>query len=205
MKKYEFGELRYWLYRIEKGLISKKTKIFGLSLALTIILLIVILAVGTYKYNRIMGSLVIPSSETNEPFYQTLDISSTGPNYFFPYVTVSESLTSKYYKAIANFSLSMSVDNSTWIKVPLSNEVKSVEIGIIPANSFTSTIYVKTYFPTQNVIVQNQTIPLIDVINSFHGVITITPYFTPQSWVILILLLVAVFSFILKILEFIFK
>jgi hypothetical protein len=128
-----------------------------------------------------------------------------GPSYFFPSADVSVSLTNPYAKYIENVTVYYSINNSTWVQIPFSNTPNYTKIGTVPLNSFSIPIYLKIYFQTQDVKPQNQTVPFADVIISFHDEIEFTPLIGSQGCVIFIVLGIAVFSFVLQILDFLTK
>jgi hypothetical protein len=66
-------------------------------------------------------------------------------------------------------------------------------------------IYYKIYFPIQIITVQNQTMSFYQFGMSFGNKFLFTPSPTPQTTIIFILLTIAVFSFVLQIVDFLFR
>ena len=140
------------------------------------------------------------------PYYSSFSINTKGPNYFYPYAEVSTYITSPYAQYAVNFTFYDSVDNSTWVQIPLSdNSNNFTVIGKAPLNSFAIPIYEKLYFPYQNITVQNKTISYEDFTQSIKEQYEYKPLFTPQTTVIFILIIIAVFSFVLQIVDFLFR
>ena len=136
-------------------------------------------------------------------------LKTTGPSYFFPSAYVDASITTPYAEYLENFTVYESTDNSTWVQVPIQmpNQFifNTVQIGNVPLNGFSIPIYFKVYFPYQNITVQNQTVLFSDFVKSLTFETFVTPFLTPQAWVIFILLIIAVFSFVLQIADFLLR
>ena len=75
----------------------------------------------------------------------------------------------------------------------------------MPLNGFSTMIYYKIYFPIQIIKVQNQTLSFYQFGMSFSNSFLFIPSPTPQTTVIFILLTIAVFSFVLQIVDFLFR
>jgi hypothetical protein len=84
----------------------------------------------------------------------------------------------------------------------LSDTSTYTKIETVPLNGFDVTIYQKVIFQIQDVKIQNQTVPFMKAVASFVEGASFNPLPTPQTWVIFILLGIAVFSFVLQILDF---
>ena len=175
---------------------KKKLGIGVISLFLTSFLFIFVLALGQWSLTKLESSSWF--YENPNHYYFSIHMSTTGPSYFFPFESVSASLSNPYAEEIKGFWLFMSTDNSTWIEIPLSG--LKTEFGKILVNNFNVDMYAKCYFPPQNT-----TTPKTTILQSFNYQISGSSAYTPQSLVLLVLVYIAVFSFILKIVEFILK
>ena len=177
-------------------IISKKWRIFIASLVITAILSTSVLVLGSSHYTEVKDFYLYESSE---PVYSSFHVINTGPNYFFPIVQVQSRLSNLNFNEIEGFHYFVSTDNSSWVEVPLSNEDKYTVIGTIPSNGMDTILFDKWIFPIQN----NTNAPIMP--DTFRYGISFVPVMTPQTSTIMILLVIAIFSFILKILEYIFK
>lgn len=185
-----------------KRKILTKTSILLIAYFFTIIFVLVLLAVSRTYIVKDEGEFY---ATANEIVYSNVEIGSTGPNYFFPNAEVHSVFESRYPDMLENVSVWMSLDNSTWVKVPFSSGNQDVIIGTTSLNGFPTTIYQKVYCPDVNVSVQNQSIQVIDLFYSSNYTIYFTSIFTSQSLVLLLLVGVAIFSFIVQILDFLAK
>ena len=140
-------------------------------------------------------------SNTTSYFY--FQANTSGPSYFFSAGKVYQSISNPYANEIGIFNVYMSTDNSSWVAIPFSNTEKLVEIGEVQLNSFSIKIYVKYFFPPQPVV--NETVSVKTIEESFIGKTIIKIPYTPQTDIIIFLVTVAMFSFILQILDFLFK
>jgi hypothetical protein len=95
--------------------------------------------------------------------------------------------------------VSINNDNVSWVEIPLLNVSKLTDVGIATMDAFDLNVYTRFYFPPQN-----QTASA-SIIQSFDLIIEVDPLYTPQTWVIIVLLCIAIFSFTLQILDFLFK
>ena len=161
---------------------------------------------GTVKVTNATGFSFAPTSNAS---YTFITIKTTGPNYFFPRADVYTAITTPYAKYAENFTVYGSTDNSTWVQIPIQIPVQdtfsAVQIGTAPLNGFSFTIYYKIYFPYQNITVQNQTLTFFQFGESINNRLIFSPSPTPETTVIFILLIIAVFSFVLQIVDFVFR
>jgi len=160
--------------------------------------------VGTIKVTNVTGFSFAPS---NDASYTSIVVNTSGPNYFFPDANLYAYITNPYAKYVENFTVYESTDNSTWVQIPISDNPNIfTKIGTVPLNGFSTTIYYKIYFPIQNLLVlQNQTLSFYQFGESFVNGYLLNPLPTPQTTVIFILLIIAVFSFVLQIVDFLFR
>ncbi len=142
---------------------------------------------------------------SNNPTFSSNTVITNGPSYFFPNAYASFSVTNPYAKYMDNFTYYISIDNVTWVQVPIVNTTSYTTIEKVPLSGFNFTLYQKIDFRTQDFFSLNQTIPMDKIINSFNNTLTLSPIPTPESIVISILLVIAVFSFILQIIDFLSK
>jgi hypothetical protein len=157
--------------------------------------------------------------ESTEPYYFTIRTNYTGPNIFFPYAELSFAIANQYSDNISGFHffLSLSPDNSSWVEIPLtkplivpsdivlgqnSTQYNTTNVGIIPLNGFSNVLYAEEIFPQQRFDNATQT----RILNSFIAYFYVAPIWnTPQSIATIILVWVALTSFIIQILDFSFK
>jgi hypothetical protein len=118
--------------------------------------------VGTFEITNATGFSFAPSSTAS---YESSVFKTTGPNYFFPSAYFETYITTPYAKYAENFTVYASIDNSTWVQIPIEmpNQVivTATQIGSTPLNGFSIPIYYKVYFPYQNITVQNQTVIIL--------------------------------------------
>ena len=133
---------------------KRKGVIGAISIILTIILFIFVLALGQWSLTKLESSSWF--YENSNPYYFSIHMSTTGPSYFFPFATISASLSNPYSGEIEGFQLFMSTDNSTWTEIPLSG--LKTEFGRILVNNFDVEMYAKCYFPPQNTTTSEATI-----------------------------------------------
>lgn len=181
----------------KRKLLTKKS-ILLLSFVLTLVFMLFFLAASRTYLER-SGEIYATANST---VYSDFIISSTGPNYFFPNAEVHVIFRNSYGNALQNVSAWMSLDNSTWVQVPFSNGENDVMIGITPLNGFSTTVYSRIYCTDSNVIVGNQSMHTTDLLytSTFH--LYFVSILTPQSLVVLFLVAIAIFSFLVQILEF---
>jgi len=118
----------------------------------------------------------------NESFYpQPFIIETNGPTYFNSYASVRYIVISRFGNIFQNSSISASLDNSTWVDVPLAynqsdlNAKKPANLGLVKLDSPTVTIYLKVHLPPQLVIVHFNVTKDFVMDNNFVGNINITP------------------------------
>jgi hypothetical protein len=185
---------------IKNLLRHRKAIILLLSIVLVLISDYPILVLADIHVSNTTGSTGFKVS--NEPSYFYLQINGTGPNYFYPVAYVNVSCSNPYANEIGTFECYMSLDNSSWTDIPFSTVPKIVELGDIQLNSLSTKIYVKCYFPPQSV--QNQTASAQTIEQSFRASVNIDAPYTFQTAIITTLLDIALFSFFLQILDFLF-
>jgi hypothetical protein len=180
--------------------VKMKYSVLLISVVVTVILVIILFVVGTVG---IINATDYSFGTNTNPSYSLDTINTRGPNYFFPYADVYTYVYSPYAKYIENFTFYESTDNSTWFKVPISDTKDYIKIGTASLNGFSTTIYQKIYFQYENITIQNQTVSTADM--SFVSQYYFSSLPTPQTLVIFILLTIAVFSFVLQIVDFLFR
>lgn len=153
---------------------------------------------NSFGITNVVSSHQLVQSEV--PYNAEISVSTIGPNYFFPYSYISSTLTNKYSDEIKGFNLEMSTDNVSWVEIPLSNVNKFTSFGIISINTFSDTVYARVSFPNQNQTESTTN----NILSSFTWSIEINPLFTPETIVVFILLSLALFSFVVQILDFVF-
>jgi hypothetical protein len=151
-----------------------------------------------------------PFHESTEPYYFTMKTYYAGPNYLFPYASVAFAVINQYNDEISGFYFYISLDNSSWVEIPLTKPLNIppdpfggpsailTDVGIIPLNGFSNVIYAKCIFPPQGFDNATQT----RIMNSFQGYVYISSVWIPQSVATVILVSVALLSFIIQILDF---
>jgi hypothetical protein len=169
-----------------------------LSFVSAIVFVIALMAVGRTNIKS-SGSALFG---TNLTVYSSVEIESTGPNYFYPNAEIFAYFESPYADALKNVDYWMSLDNSSWVKVPFSGVRQEVSIGKTSLNGFPNTVYFKCYCPEENVTVQGRSESIVELLNSSTWGIFYTSIFTSQSLVLMLLVGIAVFSFLLQILDF---
>jgi len=181
---------------------SKKNSILIVSLAVTAVLVIIIFIIGIGGVKQVSGFSLGPE---NNPSYSTDVLSIYGPNYFFPYAEASTYITTPYANYMENFTIYESVDNSTWVQVPVSDTIHYTKIGVVSLNDVNIKIYEKVYFQWDNITVENRTVTINDFADSLDGRFQFNPLPTPQTLVIFTLLMIGVFSFVLQIMDFLYR
>jgi hypothetical protein len=151
-----------------------------------------------------------PFHESNEPYYFTIKTYYTGPNYIFPYADLSFAVVNQYNDKISGFHFYVSFDNSSWVEIPLTRLLNIpqdfppipnfilTDVGTIPLNGFSNTLDAKCVFPPQGFDNATQT----RILNSFQAYMYVQAIWTPQSIATVILVSVALMSFIIQILDF---
>jgi hypothetical protein len=172
---------------------SKKSQVLIASMTITVGLFTGILIIGAWHYTGAKNFYIDESSSYS---FSSFQITNTGPNYFFPVAKISFSMVNPYADQLKDFHFYMSFDNQSWVEIPVSNTTKFVEVGLVSSTAVDTTVYTMWLFPSLNT-----TLPVID---SFTFEFLVSPVFAPQTVVIMIVLFVALFSFILKILEFVY-
>jgi hypothetical protein len=152
-----------------------------------------------------------PIHESIEPYYFTSKTYYTGPNYFFPYADLSFAVTNQYADNISGFHFFLSFDNSSWVEIPLTKplnlppdpfspepNVILTHVGIIPLNAFSNVLYAKCVFPLQGFdnATQNK------ILSAFQAYVYVSNIWTPLSIATIVLVSVALMSFIIQILDF---
>lgn len=188
---------------------NRKWNILIWSLILTMVFDIVLIRISIQFTNKEAPSH--PFYESTEPYYFTIKTYYTGPNYFFPYANVAFAFINQYNDEISGFHVYISFDNSSWVEIPLTKpsnippdpfgggpNVILTDVGIIPLNGFSNILYAKCIFPPQGFDNATQT----RIMNSFQGYMYFNSVWIPQSVATVILVSVALMSFIIQILDF---
>ncbi len=137
--------------------------------------------------------------------YSSIEFRTSGPTYFFPNAEVHMELTSKFGNALENVSIFVSTDNSTWTKLPTTDGKHDVPLGTLPLNDYSPLIvYVKSFGP-ENVTLGAQSSPVLTLLNQCNISCYYVQSVSSESLVVLILVWVAVLSFVLQILDFLFR
>lgn len=151
-----------------------------------------------------------PFHESVEPYYFTIRTNYTGPNYFFPYANLAFAVANKYNDEISGFHFFLSFDNSSWIEIPLTKPLNVppdfppepnyilTDVGIVSLNGFSNVLYAKCVFPSQGFNDATHA----RIMNSFEAYMYVEPIWTPQSIATMVLVSVALISFIIQILDF---
>ena len=181
---------------------SKKFAIFLVALISTLVLDIVLVQVGDIHASANAGIMKGLPLISATPTYFYVQMNVSGPSYFFPVGEVGASFSNPYANEISNFTVKMSLDNSTWVNVPFSSTPKIVDLGQAQLNGFYVRVYVVLYFPPQS---GYGTVPANVVVKAFNLHVYVDAPYTPQTWLLLILLFIALFSFIIQITDFFFK
>jgi hypothetical protein len=188
--------------RLKSWLKSRKFKFLVISIALTLLLDFTFIYYGDIHLTDNSGNMSELHLVSNEPTYFYIQMNTTGPSYFFPVGEVHVSFSNNYANAIKNFTVKMSLDNSTWIDVPFSAIPQTADIGQTQLSGLYTRVYVVVYFPPQLVY---GTVPVNIVENSFHLSVSVDAPYTPQTWLLLVLMSIALFSFTIQIIDFFFK
>jgi hypothetical protein len=160
-----------------------KSIILLISIFLTITFVITLLFISRTYIEQVGGNFFYGENETT---YSNLEFASTGPNYFFPNAEVHTKFEVSNYKLLENVSIWMSVDNLTWVR-------------------YSSNIYVKSYGSDAQVIFGDKLTPIYQVLNACEFRFTYMSILSSQSIIVLILVSLAVFSFLIQILDFLAK
>jgi hypothetical protein len=122
---------------------KRKTEVLLTSGIVTFFLILFVYVIGV---GGITGSTPINFNYSPNPYYTSFTISTMGPSYFFTYASVSISLTNPYAEYIRNFTVYDSLDNFSWILIPISNTSTYTNIGTTPLNGFGVKIYQKIIY-----------------------------------------------------------
>jgi hypothetical protein len=194
----------------EKNGRNRKESILVVSIILTVIFVSLLIS---FSFQFANNQKFNPFHESAGPYYFTFRPNDTGPNYFFPYASLDFAVANKYIDEISGFHFFLSFDNSSWVEISLTKPLNIppdfppepnyilTHVGIISLNGFSNVLYAKCVFPLQGFNETTQT----RIINSFEGYLYISPCWTPYSIAAIILLSVALLSFIIQILDFCFK
>ncbi|MGD0450199.1 MAG: hypothetical protein ABSA79_03960 [Candidatus Bathyarchaeia archaeon] len=174
------------------NIIPKKWKVFMASIFITIFLFVSILIIGAWHLEGVKNFYM---NESSEPTFSFFQITTTGSNYFFPNGIAHFSLSNPYSDEIKDFHFYVSFDNQSWVELPVSNTTNYVQAGETPVGMDIN-VFTMSTFPSQNT-----TLPIN---SSFQFSFFISPIMTPETIVIMIVLIIAIFSFTLQILEYIF-
>lgn len=154
-----------------------------------------------------------PFRESAEPYYLDIKTNYTGPNYFFPSATLAFAVANEYSDEIKEFHFFISFDNSSWVEIPLTKPLHIIPdpfpelnytltyVGRLPLNGFSNEFYAKCVFPPQGL---NDTANA-RIMDAFGAYMLVSPLWTPQSTATVVLVSVALLSFIIQILDFCFK
>ncbi len=178
-----------------------KVNILLIAFFLTLFLVLILFGLSRTSLEA-SGSLY---ASENQTVFSDLTINPTGPNYFFPTAEVHVFFKNLHYNLLENVSVRMSLDNSSWIEVPLSDNNRDVVIGITSLNGFSTVVYAQTYCPHYIVVVDNQTVSAIDLFYTSSYDVYLVSILSAQSIVVIVLVSIAIFSFLLQILEFLRK
>jgi hypothetical protein len=187
---------------------DRKRAIVIWSFVLTMIFDIVLIGTSFQFTNKEVPSH--PLHESTEPYYFTIKTNYVGPNYFFPYANLDFAVINQYNDEISGFHFFLSFDNASWVEIPLTKPLNIppdfppepnfilTNVGIIPLNGFSNVLYAKCVFPRQGFDNATQT----RIFNSFQVYVYVETIWTPQSIATVVLVSVALMSFIIQILDF---
>ena len=116
------------------------------------------------------------------PFYpQPFIIDTNAPTYFNSYANVRYIFASVFGDIFKNCSIFASLDNSTWVNVPIAynqsdlNTKKPANLGLVKLDTPSVTIYLKTLIPPQTVTVYYNITKDFIMENNFEGNISVVP------------------------------
>src|SRR5665648_425182 len=149
-------------------------------------------------------------------------IYTNGPNYFFPYAQEYVTITNPYAKLMNNYYAYASTNNQTWVQVGIRDSGTQAltpnKVGIIPLDTFTTTISYNIQYQNQNVT--DKVIHIVNpspnspstliipmsfeeaIMNHTTYLIEIKPIPNAQTWIITVSLFILFWSFLLQIFDF---
>jgi len=180
-----------------------------------IILLSSLFAIATTQSVQYLESLQVESSTLSSSFtmanetifFPPVQIDTNGPGYFESVGRIYAYFSSPYASVFNNFSVWMSLDNSSWTKVPLlplqtDNRTKMGDLGLVGLDNFRIRIYVKYYFPPQTIYTPPNS-PEVDIKGSFKGYIQIVKEPTRRDTINWLFLFFTFFAVIFEIITYV--
>jgi hypothetical protein len=182
--------------------LTRKVTVLLISLIITLFFILALLAISRTQFAPLKEGFYLTAGETT---YSNIKIELAGPNYFFPNAEIHTIFESHYGNSLENVTVCLSLDNSTWVAVPFSSGAHDVIIGSTHLDGFPTPVYLKCYSQDATVMFQNQSLSIYDAINSSDWYFTSYSIITSQSIVLLCLTSIAIFSFLVQILDFLAK
>ena len=181
---------------------------------LMIFVAIIVAFIGTLFLKQVGEMEVInkviftPFQVSDTPKKFSLEIKTTGVSHFHSIGRVFAYFQSPYAVSFDTLNVKMSLDNETWVDVPLystEQEKHSAysDLGLIRLDELIITVYGEYYLPPQN-ITHPPNVTLEDISNSFHGNIIIKSELSPRDRVVEILVSITLFGASLKVLDLLF-
>ena len=208
--------------RVSRNLRNKAKKYFKLHkkqrLLIDFCVLLFLAILTTFSVNWYLGLKIISLTVQtdfqvqSENYYPNpLTIETNGPTYFNSYAQIHFSMGSRWGNIFKIFNVSASLDNSTWVNVPIGynqSDLKnkgSANLGFAKLDSPHITIYLKTYLPPQNITVYSDATKEEIANANFFGICKITPIPSSLDTGKVIVTFTAVFGFISVIYNVFFK
>lgn len=158
-----------------------------------------------YSYNPRTAFTISNETVTSPP----LDIFTTGPSLFASVGRVHAYLSSPYASAFKIFDIWMSLDNSTWTRIPLlssqtSNRTQMADLGLVGLDNPHIVVYTKYYIPPQT-LVHPINATKVEIENSFTGYIQLVRQATSRDTTQSVLTFFVFFGIILQVSDFLLK
>jgi len=145
---------------------------------------------------------------SNETRSFLIQIHSTGPSYFASVGRIYIHISSTYAEVLEIFEVEMSLDNTSWVRVPLlpsrsNDHTKFADLGLVDLDKLLVVIYGRYYIPEQTVMLPPN-VTKDDVLNSLQGNIEINREPAPRDTTIKILVIVTLFGVFLRLTDLLF-